>query len=169
VADKGRQDNIFVAAGGGRLADLGGVGVHFKVLGDTTGGAVAVVEHPIAPRVIVEPHMHRHEDELSYVIEGTVWARVGDRELEASAGSYVWKPRNVLHTFWNPGAAPARLLEIITPAGFERFFEELAALLEQPDETADAEVSELCDRYGLTFDHSWLPELESRFGPMRMV
>ncbi len=54
---------------GGTLVDLGGLGVHFKVRGKQTGGAFAVVEHPISPGIIVEPHIHRHEDELSYVVE----------------------------------------------------------------------------------------------------
>jgi hypothetical protein len=127
------------------------------------------VEHPVEPRVIVEPHIHQREDELSYVLAGTIWARVGDEEIEATAGSYVWKPRKVLHTFWNPGPDPARILEIISPAGFEWFFTELAALLEGGAAGDDPGVSVLCERYGLSFDHAWLPDLETRFGPMRMV
>lgn len=158
-----------IEPGAGKFVDLGGVGVHFKVWGEQTGGAFAVVEHPVAPATIVEPHLHDHEDELSYVLEGVLWARVGDQELELSAGSYLWKPRGVLHTFWNPGPDPVRILETISPAGFERFFEELADLLQQPVPPEEDRVYELCGQYGLTFDRGWLPELESRFGPMRMV
>lgn len=148
--------------------DLGGVGVHFKVRGEQTGGRFAVVEHPVEAGVIVEPHSHEHEDELSYVLAGTIWARVGDKEVEAAAGSYVWKPRKVLHTFWNPGPEPARILEVISPAGFENFFEELAVLL-QSEQQSEEDIAGLCDRYGLAFDHSWLPDLEARFGAMRVV
>ena len=158
-----------VQPGEGKLVELGGVGVHFKVRGEHTGGAFAVVEHPVAPATIVEPHLHEHEDELSYVLEGVLWARVGDQESELSAGSYLWKPRGVLHSFWNPGPDPVRILETISPAGFENFFEELADLISQPTPPEDERVYELCGRYGLTFDRSWLPELESRFGPMQMV
>ena len=103
--------------GAGNLLDLGGLGVHFKIRGDQTGGAFAIVEHPMEAHVIVEPHVHRDEDELSYVVEGTIWARVGEREVEALPGSYVWKPRGVMHSFWNPGPDPARVLELISPAG----------------------------------------------------
>ncbi len=92
-----------------------------------------------------------------------------EQEVEALAGSYVWKPRNVLHTFWNLGPEPARILETISPAGFDNFFEELAVLLQHSPPPTDEAVYGLCDRYGLTFDRSWLPELESRFGAMRMV
>jgi quercetin dioxygenase-like cupin family protein len=160
---------VHIAPGGGSLVDLGGLGVHFKVRGAETGGRFAVVEHPVEPGVIVDPHIHRNEDELSYVLNGTIWARVGDQEVEAAAGSYVWKPRGVLHTFWNPGPEPARILEVISPAGFERLFDEVAALLEHPSDSTEEAVYELCRNYGLTFDRSWLPELQARFGPMRIV
>lgn len=161
--------DTYLEPDGGEFVDLGGLGVRFKVRGSQTGGAFSVVEHPIEPGVIVEPHTHQHEDELSYVLEGTIWARVGDREIEAPAGSFIWKPRNMLHTFWNPGRESARILETITPAGFENFFEELAAVLQHSDPPDDSAVYELCNSYGLTFDRGWLPELESRFGEMRMV
>jgi quercetin dioxygenase-like cupin family protein len=163
------SEDVYVAPGSGSLVDLGGLGVHFKVPGELTGGRFAIVEHPIQPGVLVDPHIHDNEDELSYVLEGAIWARVGDREVEAAAGSYVWKPRGVLHAFWNPGPAPARILEVISPAGFEHLFEEVASLMENPSATTEEEAYELCRQYGLTFDRSWLPDLESRFGAMRIV
>ena len=107
--------------------------------------------------------------EKSSILSGSIWARVGDREVEAAAGAYVWKPRGVLHTFWNPGPEPARILEVISPAGLERLFDEVAALLESPTESTEEQVYELCRTYGLSFDRSWLPDIEARFGPMRIV
>ena len=50
-----------------------------------------------------------------YVLEGTLAFRLGDEELEAPAGSAVFGPRGVPHTFWNPGRATARYLLILTP------------------------------------------------------
>jgi quercetin dioxygenase-like cupin family protein len=161
--------DVYVAPGGGALVDLGGLGVHFKVRGEQTGGSFAIVEHPIEPGILVEPHIHRNEDEMSYVLNGTIWARVGDREVEAVAGSYVWKPRGVLHAFWNPGPEPARILEIISPAGLELLFEQIALLLERSSDTTEGAVYELCRQYRLSFDRSWVPDLESRFGQMRIV
>ncbi len=159
-----------IVPGAGRLVDLGGVGVQFKIDGPLTGGLLSIVEHPVEPGVIVEPHVHAREDELSYVLEGSIWVRVGDQEVHAEAGSYVWKPRGVLHTFWNPADQPrARLLEIISPAGFEVFFAELALLLETEGEPDPDSIAALTDRYGLTFDHSWIPEIEDRFGSLRMI
>jgi uncharacterized cupin superfamily protein len=81
-----------VKPGEGRSVWLGGMGVVFKVSGADTGGVFAVVEHPIEPGRLVLPHVHQHEDEYSYVLEGTIGARVGDREVVAGPGSYLIKP-----------------------------------------------------------------------------
>jgi mannose-6-phosphate isomerase-like protein (cupin superfamily) len=148
---------IVVNPGEGRSISLGGMGVVFKVGGTHTGGAFAVVEHPIEPGRLVLPHFHRHEDEYSYVLEGTIGARIGDREIIAGPGSYVIKPRGLMHTFWNPGPAPARLLEVIAPAGFESYFIELA-------EASDPHRgSELATKYGVTYSSDWVADLTSRY------
>ena len=73
-------------------------------------------------------HRHAREDEYSYVLEGSMGALLGDEELVAGPGDLVFKPRNQWHTFWNAGDAPARILEIISPAGFEKYFDELVEL-----------------------------------------
>jgi Cupin domain len=62
------------------------------------------------------------------VLEGRMGALLGDDVVEAGPGDLVYKPRGQWHTFWNAGDEPARILEIISPAGFERFFAELAPL-----------------------------------------
>jgi mannose-6-phosphate isomerase-like protein (cupin superfamily) len=147
---------IVVNPSEGRSVSLGGMGVVFKVSGADTGGAFVVVEHPIEPGRLVLPHVHRHEDEYSYVLEGTIGARVGDREIVAEQGGYVIKPRGLMHTFWNPGPAPARLLEVIAPAGFETYFIELA-------ETGDPHRrSELAAKYGVTYSSDWVADLTAR-------
>jgi hypothetical protein len=61
-----------VKPGGGRSVSLSGMGVVFKVCGADSGGAFAVVEHPIEPWRLVLPHVHLREDEYSYVLEGTI-------------------------------------------------------------------------------------------------
>src|SRR5919202_4395209 len=97
---------------------------------ETTGGAFSLVEHPLPPRALGAPlHTHRNEDEYSYVLEGRVGVQLGDEVLEAGPGDLVFKPRGVPHASWNAGDEPARLLEIISPAGFDRYFRETARLL----------------------------------------
>ncbi len=108
----------------GESVDLGGLGVRFM----TVGEGFSLVEHPIAPRTLAAPmHVHEHEDEYSYVLEGEVGVQIGDEVRYATAGDLVVKPRGIPHAFWNRTDEPARLLEIISPGGFERYFAELRA------------------------------------------
>jgi mannose-6-phosphate isomerase-like protein (cupin superfamily) len=110
----------------GKFVDLRSVGVRFMIWGEESGGGFSLVEHPIPPRTLVAPlHLHEREDEYSYVLEGRMGAQLGDDVVYAEAGDLVFKPRNQWHTFWNAGDTPCRILEIISPAGFEHFFEEL--------------------------------------------
>jgi quercetin dioxygenase-like cupin family protein len=144
-----------------------GLGVVFKIEGHETGGAFSVVEHPIEPRTLVIPHVHEREDEFSYVLEGEIGARIGEQELTAGPGAYVLKPRGIPHTFWNPTDRPARVLEIISPAGFEMFFREWAAMLAAPGEPDIAAMDALDDRYrvgGQLGQMDWIPDLMQRYG-----
>jgi quercetin dioxygenase-like cupin family protein len=148
---------------GSRSVSLGGLAVVFRVTGEETGGVLAVVEHPIEPGVLVPPHVHEREDELTYVIEGEIGARVGDHELPSlAAGRYLWKPRGIPHAFWNQSATMARILDVIVPAGFERFFAELAQLIERG--ASDGEIDAAGRRYGHTIVRDWIPQLERRYG-----
>ena len=148
---------VVVKPGEGRSVSLGGMGVVFKVSGADTGGTFAVVEHPIEPGRLVLPHVHLREDEYSYVLEGTIGARVGDHEVTAGPGSYLFKPRGLMHMFWNAGPGTARILEVIAPAGFEAYFAELA-------EAGDPRRrQELATRYGVTYSHDWVAGLISRY------
>lgn len=148
---------ILVKPGEGSSVSLGGMGVVFKVSGANTGGAFAIVEHPIDSGRLVLPHVHQHEDEYSYVLEGTIGARVGDQETVAGSGSYVIKPRGLMHSFWNAGPGPARILEVISPAGFENYFRELA-------EAGDpGRRQELATKYGVTYSSDWVADLTSKY------
>ncbi len=86
--------------------------------------------HTIPPRVFAAPvHTHRNEDEYSYVLSGRMGAIVGDEVVEAGPGELVVKPRGVPHAFWNAGDEEVRLLELISPGGFDRYFADLAPLV----------------------------------------
>jgi mannose-6-phosphate isomerase-like protein (cupin superfamily) len=148
----------------GKAGFLGSIGVRFMVDGDATDGGFALVEHPMSAHALAAPlHRHAREDEYSYVLEGRMGALLGDDVLEAGPGDLVLKPRGEWHTFWNAGDAPCRILEIIAPAGFERFFAELVDLggVTQAD---PAVLGSLCERYALEMDPSSVPGLVERFG-----
>lgn len=143
---------------------LGSIGVRFMIDGVDANDRFSLVEHPMSPRALAAPlHRHTREDEYSYVLEGRMGALLGDDVVEAGPGDLVFKPRDEWHTFWNAGDEPCRILEIISPAGFERFFAELCDMggMLEADEEASAR---LCERYGLEVRPETLPELVTRFG-----
>jgi len=145
-----------VGPGAGKAVDLGSVGVRFMAWTEETGGGFSLVEHPIPPKTLVAPlHLHEREDEYSFVIEGRMGAKLDDDIVYAEAGDLAFKPRNQWHTFWNPDDTPCRILEIISPAGFERFFE---ALVDGPPGTTSPA------HYGLEIDAGSVPMLVERFG-----
>ena len=153
-----------VHPGEGSTGNLGSIGVDFKLWGYDTGGMVSVVEHPFPVRALVPPHLHTREDEYSIVTQGEIGFRSGAREVVLGPGGYITKPRDEMHAMWNAGSVPARMIEIISPAGFEDFFRELSDLLAAGLPEA-AQVPALAERYGLQFgEPEWLPDVIARFG-----
>lgn len=135
-----------------------------KLAASETGG-ISIVEHTFDPGVLIPPHRHTHEDEISYVISGEIGFRSDGREVSLRAGGYIVKPRGELHSMWNAGTEPARMIEIITPAGFEKYFIELAeataAAGRRPDPSVTAPIAE---RFGLSFDFAEVPDIVARHG-----
>ena len=148
----------------GKAGSLGSIGVRFMIGGPDTDERFSLVEHPMAPRALAAPlHRHAREDEYSYVLEGRMGALLGDEVLIGEPGDLIFKPRDQWHTFWNAGDQPARILEIISPAGFERYFEELVDL-GGSREADPAALADLCSRYELEVDPPSVPGLVERFG-----
>jgi quercetin dioxygenase-like cupin family protein len=138
------------------------LGVRFMIDGEQTGGRFSLVEHPLPPRRLGAPlHTHAHEDEYSYVLEGRLGVQLGDEVLEAGPGDLVFKPRGIPHTFWNAGDTDVRLLEVISPAGFENYFRELAPILATGD-LSDPRIPEIRASYGLDLDPASVPVLAER-------
>ncbi len=127
-----------VPPGQGRAGNLGAITVDFKLWGADTGGALAIVEHGFPPGALVPPHLHTREDEYSIVTEGRIGFRSGDREAVLGPGGYITKPRGEAHAMWNAGSEPARMIEVISPAGFEEFFRAVVDLLESGGLTRSA-------------------------------
>ena len=148
----------------GREGFLGSIGVRFLIDGVDTSQAFSLVEHPMSPRALAAPlHLHTREDEYSFVLEGRMGALLGDDVVEAGAGDLVFKPRNQWHTFWNAGDEPCRILEIIAPAGFEQFFQELSDLGGVLNTTPET-LEQLNAKYGLEMRPETVPGLLERFG-----
>jgi hypothetical protein len=118
----------------------------------------------MSSRALAAPlHQHTREDEYSFVLEGQVGALLGEEVRIGKPGDLIFKPRNQWHTFWNATDQPARILEIISPAGFEEFFRELVDLGGVTAAEPHALIG-LCDRYGLEMAPASVPGLVERFG-----
>ena len=143
---------------------LPGVDVVFKIHGGHTGGALSIVEHPFEVGALVPPHVHHHEDEFSIVLEGEIGFRSEDQEVVLGPGGYIVKPHGEVHAMWNAGDTPARMIEVISPPGFdERFFQEVADLNEAgpPD---PAQLAELAAQAGLQMaEPDWLADVIARY------
>lgn len=147
----------------GEAFGFGKIHGHWKIGGADTGERFVAAHYPIPPRTLVAPpHCHHNEDEYSYVLEGTLSALVGDEVVTAEPGTWIVKPRGQWHALWNAEDTPCRVIEIVSPAGFEDYFREVAAAegdlerLMQINEKYEIEmdlegVPALCERFGLTF------------------
>jgi quercetin dioxygenase-like cupin family protein len=134
----------------------------FMVRQNESGGGFSLVEHHFPPKTLAAPlHRHSQEDEYSYVLEGRIGALLGDQVVFGEPGDLIFKPRGQWHTFWNAGDTPARVLEIISPGGFENAFLEMHALGENlsPDS-----MTEIGKRYGVAVDFEKTGPIIERHG-----
>lgn len=144
---------------------LVGMGARFVLHGDDSQGRFGLIEHPIPPRGLACPmHLHTREDEYSFVLEGRWGFQLGDTVVYAEPGDLVFKPRNVWHSFWNASDRPGRLLEVISPSGFEQYFVELSELLASGGGRDPAAFAALNERYGLEMDFDSVPGLVAAHG-----
>jgi len=146
-------------AGQGPEGWLGSLGIRLMISGSDADGRLTLIEHVLKPRALAAPlHRHSREDEYSFVLQGRIGAKLGDKVLYAGAGDLVCKPRDQWHTFWNAADEETRLLEIISPAGFDKYFEEMIAISKggRPDPALAAPIRE---RHGLEVDSSSVPTL----------
>jgi mannose-6-phosphate isomerase-like protein (cupin superfamily) len=130
-----------------------------------SGGKLSLVEHPLAPRALGSPvHTHSREDEYSYVLAGQIGAEVGGEVILAGPGEVIAKPSGIPHAFWNAGDAPARVLEIIAPGGFEDYFAGLGEILAGGAPRDPAAMAALARRFGLDLDIDSVARLAAEHG-----
>ena len=129
------QTSRILQAGEGEIATgLGHVADRFMIDASETQGRFALVQHLFEPRALAAPmHLHRREDEYTYVLTGRIGASLGGKEFVAGPGDLIFKPRDQWHTFWNAGDEPATVLELISAGGLEELFREFGRLTAEPD------------------------------------
>ena len=163
-----KNKKVFVGPGEG--AHLPVLEIVHKVTAQDSGGSLTIEEWGLPPGVMIPPHTHTREDECNFVLEGELTCDVGGEIVVAPVGSYVLKPKGVPHALCNTGAEPVWVVEILTPGGFEGYFddyEQIASKLasgEIDEEEHRRARVELGVRYGVVWHDERIPEAKSRFG-----
>ncbi len=138
---------IIQPPGAGKVVGVLGAHTTFKVLSSQTGGAYAVLEQEIPAGRGPPLHVHRHETEMFYVLEGQFEVAVSGQKVAAPPGSLVVGPRDIPHTFRNVGPTPGKLLLTVIPGRFADFFLEVDNV---PDGDREA-IRALAARYDVEF------------------
>jgi quercetin dioxygenase-like cupin family protein len=122
--------HFFGEPGAGTRVDLAGAEHTITLTAEQTGGVLSLDVISMPPKWAGQPaHVHQCHEETFFVLAGRVAYQLGERRIAGAAGSTLYVPRGVRHAFANPYEEPARLLNVFTPAGYENFYGELAALL----------------------------------------
>lgn len=137
---------LVMLPGQGDVLNILGAEYVIKVPASATDGAFALLETIVPVGSEVPPHTHTREDETFYILEGTLEIQCGGRTIIATKGTTAHLPKNVPHSNRNVGDIAARVLVTLTPAGFERFFEEINNLPPNLEELA-----KIGQKYGLQF------------------
>jgi len=137
---------IFGGPGAGTKIEVAGAEHSIILAGGQTGGAFSIDMISLSPGWSgPPPHVHQSHEETFIMLAGRVAYQFGDQRIIGTAGSTLYVPRGVRHGFANPYEEPARLLNLFTPAGYENFFSELAAL------------------FGATHGQPGLPDIQALF------
>ena len=139
------MEPTILGPGEGEPLALGAASGSLKATTEATGGRFALVEASFPPGFEgPPPHRHREMHDCFYIVEGALRFRLGDETLDATAGSFVAVPPGTVHTFSNPFDAPARVLNLYTPGGLERYLREMSALGRTP---TPADMARFASRY----------------------
>lgn len=115
----------------GKAVNILGTAMLIRVHGRDTGGGLSVVETHDEPGGGPPLHIHHREDETFQILEGEYEFTIGEQTILTKPGTTLFAPRGIAHTYRYIGKAPGRLMCIITPSGFEGFFEEIGAMSSQ--------------------------------------
>lgn len=141
---------VQVPSGGGKPVNILGIPMLIRIHGRDTNGVLSVVESYDTPGGGPPPHIHHREDETFQVLEGEYEFTVAGETILATAGTTLFAPRGIPHTYRCVGRKPGKLSVTLTPAGFENFFEQVGAM--NPQEQLNIpRVIELGTKFGLEF------------------
>jgi uncharacterized cupin superfamily protein len=127
----------------------GQLGIRYLVDGSGTG-SLGLFELTVPPGSNVPPaHSHSNNEELVYVLEGTLRYRVGSEVRDLSPGETMHTPRGVVHAFSNPSDSTARALIILSPDIGAQYFRDVAEVVNTGHPPDKAALVAVMGRYGL--------------------
>jgi quercetin dioxygenase-like cupin family protein len=141
---------IQIPKDGGQPVNILGIPMLIRLRGRDTGGVLSAVESHDVPGGGPPPHIHHREDETFQILDGDYEFTVGGKTIVAKPGTTLFAPRGIPHTYRYLGQTQGRLMCVITPAGFEGFFEEIGAMTPQQQQDIPR-VLEIGKKYGLEF------------------
>ena len=104
----------------------GNINIRTIIHAKQTGKQISNVEVAVGPKQMgPSPHMHKDLDELMYVLEGTATVMIGKEIYEVEAGGWNFRPRRIVHTFWNASDKPLRFIDCFFIQNFEDYLEDL--------------------------------------------
>jgi mannose-6-phosphate isomerase-like protein (cupin superfamily) len=139
---------IQVPNDGGQTVNVLGIPMVIRIHGRDTDGVISAVESHDVPGGCPPLHIHHREDETFQILEGDYEWTVGEKTFIAQKGTTIFAPRGIPHTYRYVGQTPGRLMCIMTPSGFEGFFEEISALSPQQQQNVPG-VMEIAKKFGL--------------------
>ena len=132
---------------------VGQLEIRYLVDGTVAGSGVGMFELTVpAGARVPPPHSHRDNEEVVYVLEGTLRYRVDDEQRDLGPGERMYTPRGSVHAFSNPHGSTARALIILTPDIGAQYFRDVAEIANAAGGPNPAKMAEMMARYGLTLE-----------------
>jgi len=157
-------DTIHIKKGEGNAGRIGGIDLITKLSKKQTSGNLGCDEATIKPGYLgAPPHLHKHFDEICFVLEGTVTIMVEEKIYQVNAGDWHLRPRNKMHTFWNSSETSARFVDIYIPGGHEEYMFALAKLFENNGRPQKEDFTFLEQKYDIVYFWDKLPEIMAKY------
>lgn len=145
-----QQNPIISAPGADDQYGFPGSVFYHRAKSAETNGVFSVIELVTEPGQGVAVHVHQHEDELVYVVDGDIEVTLGEEQMKAGAGIMALLPRGIPHGFTNTGERPSRLLITILPGKFDGYFVKLGQAY-QAGEPTDEQLAALAKQYAIEY------------------
>lgn len=155
---------VYIPPNGGKRGKIGATDITFKLHKAQTQGNLGSSEMVVQPGYLgAPPHLHKGFDEICIVLQGELHIMAGEKVYMVPAGGWHLRPRGIVHTFWNSGKGPAKIIEIYTPAGHEAYMKDLAKLFENGKRPDPGDLQNLAKHHDIEFHFDKLQAIIDKY------